>query len=64
MARLAEEAGLKEVMMTTALWLTVPVMAIFFGLWTGVPLWMVLKHPDEKSRPTRTVPAYLRHTAA
>jgi hypothetical protein len=47
--------------MTTAVWLSIPAMALFFGLWTGVPLWLVRRHPDEKTGPTRTLPAYLRH---
>jgi len=46
--------------MTTAVWLSIPAMALFFGLWTGVPLWLVRRHPDEKTGPTRTLPAYLR----
>jgi hypothetical protein len=45
--------------MTTAVWLSIPAMALFFGLWTGVPLWLVRRHPDEKTGPTRTLPAYL-----
>jgi hypothetical protein len=28
--------------------LNIPLAAVFFGLWTGIPLWMVLKHPDTK----------------
>jgi hypothetical protein len=27
--------------------LNVPLMIIFFGLWVGVPAWLVLRHPDE-----------------
>jgi hypothetical protein len=28
------------------LWLNIPLMAAFFIAMTGVPLWLVLKHPD------------------
>jgi hypothetical protein len=27
-------------------WMNVPLAAAFFAIWTGVPLWLVLKHPD------------------
>ena len=30
----------------TWLLLNVPLMVLFFALWVGVPLWLVLKHPD------------------
>jgi len=26
--------------------LNVPLMVMFFALWVGVPMWLVLKHPD------------------
>ena len=28
------------------LWLNIPLAAVFFGAWSGVPLWMVLRHPS------------------
>ena len=28
------------------LWLNVPLMAVFFLAMTGVPLWLVSRHPD------------------
>jgi hypothetical protein len=28
------------------LWLNILLAAMFFGAWTGVPLWLVVKHPD------------------
>jgi hypothetical protein len=33
--------------------LNIPLMAAFFGLWVGIPLWMVIKRPDtgEKRAP-------------
>jgi hypothetical protein len=45
--------------MTTAtmLAINIPLMVVFLGLWTGIPLWMVLKHPDRGPRAAaRTVP--------
>ncbi|HSZ43430.1 MAG TPA: hypothetical protein VK817_25990 [Trebonia sp.] len=41
------------------LWINIPLMALAFVLWVGIPLWLVLRHPDEKPRETRAVPAYL-----
>jgi hypothetical protein len=48
--------------MTTAeiLAINVPFMAAFFGLWVGIPMWMISRRPDRHPRETRTVPAYLR----
>lgn len=31
--------------------LNIPLMAVFFGLWVGIPLWMVVKHPDTGPEP-------------
>jgi hypothetical protein len=28
------------------LWLNIPLMAVFFIAMTGIPLWLVWKHPD------------------
>lgn len=37
------------------LWLNIPLVAVFFGAWSGVPLWMVLRHPSwGPSRPMVT----------
>jgi hypothetical protein len=30
----------------TWLLLNVPLAVLFFALWVGVPMWLVLKHPD------------------
>ena len=50
--------------MTAALLVAgIPFVALVFALWVGVPLWMVLKHPDRDPRETRTLPAYLRQRA-
>jgi len=27
-------------------WLNMPLAAAFVAAWTGIPLWLVLKHPD------------------
>ena len=32
-------------------WLNILPAAAFFAIWTGVPLWLVLKHPDVGSGP-------------
>ncbi len=46
--------------MTTALWISIPLAVIFFfGIWAGIPLWMVLRHPDRRAD-TQDMPAYLR----
>jgi hypothetical protein len=45
------------------LWINIPLMALFFALWVGVPMWMIFKRPDRDPRNTRTVPAYLRKRA-
>jgi hypothetical protein len=37
------------------LWINIPLMTLAFGLWVGVPLWLVLRRPAEN----RSVPAYL-----
>ena len=42
------------------LWINIPLMVLFFGLWVGIPMWMIFKRPDRHPRETRTVPAYLR----
>ena len=45
------------------LWINIPLMALFFALWVGVPMWMIFKRPDRDPRETRTIPAYLRKRA-
>ena len=32
----------------TWLLLNIPLMILFLALWTGIPLWLVRKHPDAK----------------
>jgi hypothetical protein len=47
--------------MTAALlWINVPFMVLAVAIWVGIPLWLVLRHPDRDPRETRTVPAYLQ----
>jgi hypothetical protein len=46
------------------LWINIPLMALAFALWVGIPMWMVLRHPDKDPRETRLVPAYLRQQMA
>ena len=45
------------------LWINIPLMALFFALWVGVPMWMIFKRPDRDPQETRTVPAYLQKRA-
>jgi hypothetical protein len=35
--------------MATWLLVNVLLMVVFFALWTGVPAWLVLTHPDARS---------------
>jgi hypothetical protein len=51
-------------MIAEFLWINIPLMALAFALWVGIPLWMILRHPDRDPRETRTVPAYLRKRGA
>ena len=46
------------------LWINIPLMVLFFGLWVGIPMWMIFKRPDRHPRESRTIPAYLRQPAA
>jgi len=48
----------------TALAINIPLMVIAFALITGIPLWLVFKHPDRKPSLARTVPQYRRARAA
>ncbi|MFY9865292.1 MAG: hypothetical protein WB688_00965 [Trebonia sp.] len=50
-------------MISEFLWINIPLMALFFALWVGVPMWMIFKRPDRDPRETRTIPAYLRKSA-
>lgn len=43
----------------TWLLLNIPLMVLFFALWVGVPMWLVLKHPDTGPAPA-AAPAVTR----
>ena len=43
----------------TWLLLNIPLAILFFALWVGVPLWLVLKHPDTGPTPA-AAPAVTR----
>ena len=30
----------------TWFWMNIPVALVFVGLWSGIPMWLVLKRPD------------------
>lgn len=43
-----------------ALWLNILFGTVAVAIIVGVPLWMVLRHPDRNPAETRSLPAYLR----
>jgi hypothetical protein len=47
-------------MTAQVLWMNIPLMVLAFGLWVGVPLWLVLRHPERHPQEDRAVPAYLQ----
>ena len=47
-------------MSAQVLWMNIPLMIVAFGLWVGVPLWLVLRHPERPPEENRAVPAYLQ----
>jgi hypothetical protein len=38
-------------------WLNMPLAALFVAAWSGIRLWMVLRHPDRRDEPAIQVPA-------
>jgi hypothetical protein len=38
-------------------WLNVPLAGLFVAAWSGIPLWMVLRHPDRDHAPAIQAPA-------
>ena len=46
-------------MSALVLWINIPLMSLAFALMAGVPLWFVLRHPEQNPKENRTVPAYL-----
>jgi hypothetical protein len=46
-------------------WMNVPLMLVFFGLWVGVPLWLVLTRWDKETKARHAeVAAWHAHIAA
>ena len=46
----------------TWLLLNILLMVLFFALWAGIPLWLVLKHPDRE--PTLVAAPAVTHLPA
>ena len=39
-------------------WLNMPLAVAFFAIWVGVPMWLILRHPDRGPAPaTAQAPA-------
>jgi hypothetical protein len=38
----------------TALLYNIPLMVLFFALWVGVPMWLVVRRPDTGPQPAET----------
>jgi hypothetical protein len=47
-------------MSALALWLTILLCVAAFAIIVGIPMWMVLRHPDRDPGERRRLPAYLR----
>jgi len=45
-------------------WLNMPLAAVFFGSWVGVPLWLVVRRPDRDPAPLVRAPAVTRRAVA
>ena len=45
-------------------WLNMPLAAVFFGAWTGIPLWLVFKYPDTGPGPQPLPTPLPGHTVA
>jgi hypothetical protein len=50
---------MEVIMSALVLWINIPLMVLAFGLMVAIPLWMVLRHPDQHPKENRSVPAYL-----
>jgi hypothetical protein len=48
----------KELAMTW-LMINIPLMVLFFGLWVGVPVWLVLKRSDTRPKVATTAISFL-----
>lgn len=61
---LPEKGGPEEaVMIAGFFWLNIPLIVLALAVWVGVPMWIVLRHPDRRPGEIRTVPVYLRQRA-
>jgi hypothetical protein len=45
----------------TWLFMNIPLMIVFFGLWVGIPLWMVLRSKDTSPRSALAVVRQFPH---
>jgi hypothetical protein len=43
-------------------WMNIPLAVAFFGVWVGVPMWLILRHPDRGPAPV-AAPAQARQAA-
>jgi hypothetical protein len=43
-------------------WMNIPLAVAFFAVWVGVPLWLILKHPDQAPA-SAAAPAQARQAA-
>jgi len=50
---------MEVIMSALVLWINIPLMVLAFSLMVGVPLWFVLRHPEQNPKENRSVPAYL-----
>jgi len=51
-----------EELTMTWLLMNIPLMVLFVALWAGIPLWLVLRHPDH--RPAVSAAPAVRHLPA
>jgi hypothetical protein len=50
--------------MSEVLSVNIPLMALAFALWVGIPLWLVARRSDWRGKPeARTVPVYMARGA-
>jgi hypothetical protein len=48
----------QEVMFVSWLWLNLPLDVLFFAAMSGIPLWLVLRHPDTGPAPRQAAAGY------
>jgi len=45
-------------------WMNIPAALVFVGLWSGIPMWLVLRRPDRGPQPLAVqAPARIRPAA-